>query len=172
MPIIKKIYLDMDGVIADFYHTYQEMFDITMDEIEANRSRKNYWKYWQDFIDNRGFELLPQIRGSEKLLDFLNETKIPVEILSSSGGVHNHEKVKEQKINWLIAHNINYVPNIVSGKKNKKLYATPDSLLIDDTEQNISDFREAGGYAIFHKSVEDTIDQLKELLYRWDGVIR
>ena len=107
MPIIKKIYLDMDGVIADFYHTYQEMFNITMDEIEANRSRKNYWKYWQDFIDNRGFELLPQIRGSEKLLDFLNETKIPVEILSSSGGVHNHEKVKEQKINWLIAHNIN-----------------------------------------------------------------
>ena len=172
MALIKKIYLDMDGVIADFYHTYQGMFNITMEEIEANRSRKNYWKYWQDFIDNRGFEQIPKLRESDKLLNFLNGTGIPVEILSSSGGVNNHEKVKEQKINWLKEHSIDYLPNVVPGKKNKRLFATHDSLLIDDTEQNIIDFREAGGHAIFHETVDKTIEELKEILYRWDGVIR
>jgi hypothetical protein len=52
---------------------------------------------------------------------------------------------------------------ILSKAENKKDYARPNSILIDDNVKNIADWIGAGGIGILHTSAEDTIKQLKKL---------
>ena len=54
----------------------------------------------------------------------------------------------------------------VAGRKKKAEYATPDSILIDDTDDVIKAFREAGGIGIHHKDVGNTIMLLDIYLNR------
>ena len=44
----------------------------------------------------------------------------------------------------------------------KQNYATPDSILIDDRENNINQWIASGGIGILHTSASDTIKQLKK----------
>jgi hypothetical protein len=156
-----KIYLDMDGVICDFEKKYSSMFGKT--PLEA-RNQKEFSPNWKKFIEEKSFEKLDWFHGGQELLKYIRSTKLPVEILSSSGGEKFHGEVTVQKINWLKKHGINYKANIVSGRKKKKEYATPHMILIDDTEENITEFNSAGGVGILHKDAGKTIEILKKLL--------
>jgi hypothetical protein len=46
---------------------------------------------------------------------------------------------------------------------NKKNYAEPNHILIDDRLSNIEQWRAAGGIGILHTSSDETITQLKKL---------
>jgi hypothetical protein len=54
--------------------------------------------------------------------------------------------------------------NVVAGRKLKAEFATPDSILIDDTLDVIEAFNKAGGIGIHHKDVGNTIMLLNILL--------
>ena len=58
---------------------------------------------------------------------------------------------------------IGLVVAFVMNNDKKQEFATPESILIDDREQNIQQWRQAGGIAIHHTSANDTIEQLKQL---------
>ena len=47
--------------------------------------------------------------------------------------------------------------------ENKKNYANANSILIDDMQKNIDQWRAAGGIGILHTSAASTIEQLKKL---------
>jgi hypothetical protein len=66
-----------------------------------------------------------------------------------------------QKKIWLDTYNITFKQNFVPGKKLKKNFATPTSILIDDTESNIDDWIGAGGIGILHKDWGTTLQILK-----------
>ena len=53
--------------------------------------------------------------------------------------------------------------NIVQ-RKDKKTFAAPNHILIDDHIKNIRDFESAGGVGIVHTSAIKTIKQLKSLV--------
>ena len=52
---------------------------------------------------------------------------------------------------------------ILAYAKDKKNYANSTSILIDDREENINQWEEAGGIGILHTSASSTIAQLKKL---------
>lgn len=158
---VKKIYLDMDGVISDFHKRFVELYG---PEALGFRDRKNFTVYWPDFIQKKQFEELEWFPGGQELLKFLQDKDIEIEILSSSGGHKFHSEVEEQKKNWLSKRGIDYKPNIVPGRKLKAEYATPETILIDDTEDVIESFNEAGGIGILHKDANITIKRLEDLL--------
>ena len=87
-----------------------------------------------------------------------------MEILSSSGGKKYHDIVEASKKKWLKEHNILYKANIVPGRSYKTAYATPETILIDDTADIIDAFNKAGGHGILHKDVGDTIKIMEKLL--------
>jgi len=148
----------MDGVIADFNREYIRQHGIHPRDAEKE---KKFEPYFREMIKNKGFEKLPLMDDAQLGLDYLNKIHIPTEILSSTARPELHEEIRGQKINWLKEYNITFNPILVPGKKHKKEYARPDTLLIDDTEINVKQFIDAGGHAIYHKDWVTTLAILK-----------
>ena len=65
---------------------------------------------------------------------------------------------------WLQKNAITFNPIFVPGSRLKKAYAKPDTIIIDDTEIVIDDWREAGGIGIWHKNWPDTLVQLRQYI--------
>lgn len=152
----------MDGVLCDFEKRFTSLYG--KDALGA-RDRKNFTTNWPNFIMDGNFESLEWFPGGKELLDFIqNETDWEVEILSSSGGEKFHSEVAAQKVVWLCDKGIPYKANIVPGRKHKTAYATPETILIDDTEDIIVNFNAAGGLGILHKDINETLAKLRTLL--------
>ena len=152
----------MDGVLCNFEKRFTELYG--KDALGA-RDRKNFTTNWPNFIMDGNFENLEWFPGGKELLDFIqNETDWEVEILSSSGGEKFHSEVAAQKVVWLCDKGIPYKANIVPGRKHKTAYATPETILIDDTEDIIVNFNAAGGLGILHKDINETLAKLRTLL--------
>ena len=152
----------MDGVLCNFEKRFTELYG---KDALGSRDRKNFTTNWPNFIMDGNFESLEWFPGGKELLDFIqNETDWEVEILSSSGGEKFHSEVAAQKVVWLCDKGIPYKANIVPGRKHKTAYATPETILIDDTEDIIVNFNAAGGVGILHKDINETLAKLRTLL--------
>lgn len=67
------------------------------------------------------------------------------------------EEAKRQKMKWLDDHNIPYRANFSRSKQEKAKWATPTSILIDDSSGCVAPFITAGGHGILHVSASETI---------------
>lgn len=159
--MIDKIYLDMDGVLCDFEKRYTELYN---EAPNSSRDKKNWSKNWTDFVMTKQFESLDIFPGAIELLLYVRRTELPIEILTSSGGAKYHDLVAEQKDIWLKKQGLAYKRNVVPGRGLKAAYATPDRILIDDTEDVIVAFNKAGGIGILHKEVGETLQKLDSVL--------
>ena len=165
-----KIYLDMDGVLTNFEKRYVEKYGEFPRDID--KRRQHFWDNWKKFVDDKDFENLEKHPDADELLktiEFFARSGIPVEILSSSGGGYSHEVVAEQKRTWLKNNGIEYTANIVPGGGHKARFASAWNILIDDTENVITRYRNAGGTAIHHTNVKETINKLYQLHLEWEG---
>lgn len=151
------IYVDMDGVIADFTKRYKEKFGVSPEEARG----KNFGPNFEKFIEDGEFGKLDTMPDMGLLIGYLNTLSIPKEILSSTANPENHGFIAPQKQMWLNKYGITYPTNFVPGKKHKAKYATPTSIIIDDTRSIIEDWNEAGGIGILHTDAVSTIAMLK-----------
>jgi len=156
-----KIYLDMDGVIADFEKRYRELFHTSPGHDD---NRKRFGIRFAKFIQFNHFADLDMMPDATDLLAYLTTTGLPVEILSSTAKPTSNATISHQKQVWLDNHGITYPAVFVPGKQFKAKYATPNSILIDDTLVNIEEWNKAGGVGILHKNALDTISILNTLL--------
>ena len=101
------------------------------------------------------------IKSKRKLIYYLRSLKVPTEILSSSASEKRDPAIRPQKMDWLKKHNIEFTPIIVPGKRYKKDYSNANSVLIDDTQVNIDQWRREGGIGILHTDAINTINILK-----------
>lgn len=152
--LVTKIYVDLDGVLCNFNKFYVEMFGVSPD-------KKDFGTNFPKFIDNKGFEKLEPMPDFWVLIAHLNSYPVPKEILSSTARPEHHEENSLQKANWLSRMGITYKQNFVPGKHLKAQYATPTSILIDDTLPVIDAWDKAGGIGILHKNAVSTVAILK-----------
>lgn len=155
---IKTIYLDMDGVIADFEKRYKELYQIEPRQAEK---KKQFYKFFEHFIDTKQFATLEMMPQAEQLISFLQSIDIPTKILSSTASQEKYDLIAPQKEEWLDTHGINFERIFVPGKSLKYKYADSESLIIDDTVSVIDDWRRAGGHAIWHNNVPATLAMLQ-----------
>lgn len=155
---ITKIYLDMDGVIADFDRRYRTLYKMEPREAEQ---KKEFYKFFDEFIATKQFATLDLMPDAPMLLNYLTKLNIPTEILSSTSSEKRDAEIRAQKLMWLQTHNIGFKVNLVPGKRLKRQFATPNSLLIDDTAVNIDQWRHDGGIGILHTDALTTLGILK-----------
>lgn len=149
------IYLDMDGVIADFDKKYIELHGITPREAEKH---KKFDHLFTEFIQKKGFQTLNLMPGAIDGLTFLRKhLTVPTQILSSTANEARYDEISKQKKIWLETHGITFTPNFVPGKRHKYKFAAPDHIIIDDTESVIDQWKEAGGIGILHKDWPTTL---------------
>lgn len=166
--MIKKIYVDMDGVLCDFNKRYREFYKVDptpepADGFHSETTRdKIHREQFNRFVRNKNFanlDPMPDIDLGLKLLKLMS-ISVPVQILSSTACEEYFNELSDQKKFWLNTHNINYTPIFVPGKRLKKQYSQPGHVLIDDTASNINDWNKMGGIGILHFSWEETINYL------------
>jgi hypothetical protein len=140
----------MDGVIADFHKEYDK-YD------PQHEDRK---KFRSAVVDHKIFEVLDFMPDAQELLNHVSKLNgVHIEMLTSMG-THDPfqgQCAKEQKLNWLAAKNIPWKANFVRNKEEKAQYATPTSILIDDSIGCITPFNTAGGTGIHHITAIETI---------------
>ena len=151
----------MDGVLCNFEKRYTELYN---ESPNSSRDKKNWSENWTDFILTKQFETLDIFPGAIELLRYVRKTELPIEILTSSGGAKYHDLVAQQKDIWLKKQGLAYKRNVVSGRGLKASYATPNTILIDDTEDVIDAFNKAGGIGILHKDIGETLQTLDSVL--------
>lgn len=162
-----KIYLDMDGVLTNFEKRYDELFGIRPSE-QAERTT-HFWRFFEEFIEGGNFRTLEKHPDADTLLQFVHEMRVPVEILTSSGGEKHHHRVSEDKIAWLQQNAIPYKANVVPGGSKKAAMAQPWHILVDDTPHVVEKYRAAGGTAILHHDIDVTLSELAKLHLKWQG---
>jgi len=157
--VISKLYLDMDGVLCNFEKRYMELFG---ESPRSSRDRKNFSFNWTKFVEGENFATLDWNIGGQELLAYVRTIpNVEIEMLTSSGGIKYHTEVTIQKTQWLCERGIDYKINTVPGRKLKAEYAKSTTILVDDTPDVIESFGAAGGIAILHNNVNETIRQLK-----------
>lgn len=157
-PMEYKIYSDMDGVLTDFDKSFEKYSKgIPPREYEKKFGKDGFWK----LIDGEGkvgfWVGMPWMEDAKQYWDYIKD--YDVELLSSPS---RSETSRLGKRLW-VRNNMPGIKLTLAQAYNKRNYAEPNHILIDDRESNIEQWREAGGIGILHTSAADTINQLKAL---------
>lgn len=153
------IFLDMDGVIANFDKSYSSIFGVNCRDDPV---RKNWNKF---ILEHNGFESLEMMPDAKELIEFLFSLKKKIVILSCAGKLETFAEVSSQKNKWLNNNGLGHLSRIYTFTKAEKAsVATPSSILIDDSIQCIEPFKAAGGVGILHINTPSTIAELRQLI--------
>lgn len=147
-----KIYLDMDGVLCDFFGKVYQSFpelknyktipeDLLWDSI---KTIDNFWETLEPFEGFKSFVSSCQGLGEVYIL--------------SGYSTHDYERSIKGKLEWLSK----FLPEIpkensfIVHRREKKDYATKEAILVDDYLKNVKDFSFEGGIGIHHTSFKES----------------
>lgn len=158
---IKRIFLDMDGVLADFIVGTSKLLGQPITPDDAGH--KLYDARKEELTNKRLFGNLPPMPDMYDLIAYVKHTGLPTEILTAAGTV-NRELVVHDKVEWIRKHvDPSYVVTCTYKGSQKAAFAQKGFVLIDDRQKNIDLWIKAGGIGIVHTSAADTIAKLKLL---------
>ena len=151
------IFCDMDGVLTNFmdgvkkYTGSLKQDDIERFLLDDIGTSKEWWASLDPMPD--------------AMLLWKYITKYEVQVLSACPGICKDDRaVMAGKKAWVKKH-LRPSPskvNIVQ-RRDKKNFARPNNVLIDDHKKNVKEWKSAGGIGILHKSTISTIKHLKDL---------
>lgn len=158
-----KIYIDMDGVVADFDMMAKK---VTNGGYKTpGISNNSIWKAIYHYDSNVApfFESLPKLPGADQLVEFISSNFSNFAFLTATGTTPKN--AAEQKRNWVRKHYGNTIKVYTVVKSAEKaVYANPRSVLIDDRDKAIDPWKRAGGIGILHTNNMSTIGDLNMLL--------
>jgi hypothetical protein len=160
-----KVYLDMDGVLADFDQRFRDLSGMAPKDFENKYGRKAFW----DLIDEENkvkfWVGIPTMPGAADLVNAVKD--YDYELLTSPSA-------KKQsylgKILWVKNHTGDVFPSKprINFKKAKEKHLVKPQLaktdiLIDDREDTIGRWNAAGGTGIVYKNISQVLNDLGKL---------
>ena len=160
-----KVYLDMDGVLADFDQRFRDLSGMAPKDFENKYGRKAFW----DLIDEENkvkfWVGIPTMPGAADLVSAVKD--YDYELLTSPSA-------KKQsylgKILWVKNHTGDVFPSKprINFKKAKEKHLVKPQLaktdiLIDDREDTIGRWNAAGGTGIVYKNISQVLNDLGKL---------
>jgi len=170
------VYLDMDGVLADFFGGVEKMYGVDHWKQLTSDKTKDLKKEVIDRITGTDFfATLPKFRSADTLIDLVKKFTGGKFSINTSPLRGDHENSGKYKKVW-ISNNIEKPDEIVvTGRKEtyakNKASGTPN-ILIDDRPVNIQRWQGAGGYGILYQANRDSLDKVKKGLEDYGKVQR
>lgn len=172
--MIESLYLDLDGVLADFdkalllrgvvnndntFH-HKPAYTWTAAQTELDRAVRRCMEA-PDFWNN-----IPLMPGAHELWDYAKQ--FPLYILTATPNLTDYrERIEIQKRGWVQAMFGPFPDDQVHVclRSEKRHHAREGAVLVDDMAVNCSEWRRHGGTAIQHTSAAETIKQLRSLAH-------
>jgi len=163
---VKKLYLDMDGVLADFDRGVVEILGLEAHDQGKATPEENRIMYETMRNADHFYGRLELMPGAEKLFNCMRERfGDRCEILSGIPKPHRGILTAgEDKVEWmrrLLSKDI--VMNIVYRAEKIKYCTGKDCILIDDYAKNIAEWEQAGGTGILYRNADDVLKTLDEM---------
>jgi nicotinic acid mononucleotide adenylyltransferase len=165
------VYLDMDGVIADFFGGVEKMYGVNhWKELTSKKTDGELKKEVIDrIIGSDFFATLPKFPTADDLISLIKSATGGKFSILTSPLRGDHENSAVHKKVW-INRNIERPDEvIVSGRKEKwakQKDGTPN-ILIDDRPINIQRWQAKGGYGILYQANKDSIIKVQQELNKY-----
>ena len=162
------VYLDMDGVLADFFGGVEKMYGVQHWKQLTNDKTKDLKAEVINRITGTDFfATLPKFQSTDALIDMVKKFTGGKFSINTSPLRGDHENSAKYKKIW-ISNNIEKPDEIVvTGRKESyakdKASGTPN-ILIDDRPVNVERWQGAGGYGILYQANRDSLTKVKEAL--------
>lgn len=167
------LYLDMDGVQADFFGAWADKHNVSHwkaivnkeSEIEelANSTPENVYSFFRD---------LRPLKGGMEIVKWAQDNNIPYTVLSAPLRGPYADISKQAKIDWLNDYHPGSSDNAIFTSR-KQQYAVTEGIanvLVDDFGPYIEKWTNAGGIPVKHEdeseipsAASDTINQLEKI---------
>jgi len=151
-----QIYVDCDGVLADFNYGARKVFGLSPEEAQEKLGAAVFWRRLRDQPNFYGS--LPLLPCAERLMQALAPHK-PIILTGAPRG----DWAKPQKIAWGRQH-FPTAKVIVCAARDKCAYCRPGDLLIDDWTRHQHLWLAAGGRYLHYRNIDQALAELQELL--------
>ena len=182
-----KVYLDMDGVLVDFLDGIHRAFSVPY-STDKHPYEKGKWNMLEDigkpFCDDKfSFEAVNNACTAEfwSNLKFMHDgldifdavsDKFPDEDIYFLTTPMPNDGSWLGKVEWIRRYFSTFKKRLIITQAPKSLLAGPDTLLIDDRDENIEEFVAAGGRGLLvprswnkaHFCADRTLDVVKKFL--------
>ena len=150
-----QLFLDCDGVLADFDAGATDILGLSPRAFEERHGRSEFWRRIARAKDF--YARLPLMADARTLFDGVEHLD-PI-ILT---GLPLGNWAAPQKIRWAAEH----FPGtriITCMARDKYRHMTRGDVLVDDREDHRAKWEDAGGTFIHHKNARDSLEQLAEI---------
>lgn len=153
------LYLDLDGVLADFDTFVEGVLDNDWKE----EIKKPNWGKISEYQNI--YSLLNPMPDAYELFCFAVDNFDDVQILTALPRRAYFPDAVNHKRDWVHKHfdpdmRVNFGPYAYD----KQFHCRPGDILVDDSELNIPQWISRGGSGILHTSAKTSIEQLKKIL--------
>lgn len=149
----------MDGVVADFNYYVGKLLNRTIGWEGRDLSAEE-WKLIA--AHDRLYYRLPVIEESRQLVQVAIETGCRVKFLTAIPRRTTMPSAETDKKEWLKEFFPGFEMEVGPYSKDKRKWAKPGYILVDDKQSNVEEWKEAGGISIHHTgNFKKTIDNLK-----------
>lgn len=150
-----RLFLDCDGVLADFDAGSVELLGMTPAEFEQ---RFGKGEFWRRLARHRNFYgELPEMEDAQELFQAVKHLKPTI-----LTGLPLGKWAAPQKERWAAEH-FPGVPIITTMARQKHLHMEPGDVLVDDRENHRHLWESADGIFIHHKNAKDSIRRLAKI---------
>ncbi|MDQ3143516.1 MAG: hypothetical protein M3Q57_01370 [Pseudomonadota bacterium] len=149
------LFLDCDGVLADFDAGARKVLGMSPREFEQRHSRREFWKR---IAAAPGFyATLPEMPDARELFDAVAHLRPTI-----LTGLPLGNWAAPQKVRWAAEH-FPGVPIITCMARDKYRHMSRGDVLVDDREDHRAKWEEAGGTFVHHKSARGSVEALARL---------
>lgn len=155
----RQIYVDLDGVLADFDGYYAQLFGVIPKQDTYEPA-----DMWDRIREAKTFYYdIPETKDAFDLWGGIQKFHPkPIILTGTPEQNHNIPGASLQKEKWVYEH-FGFITTICCLSRNKHMYGRPGDILIDDRLKYSNHWADMGGIFILHTSTPATLEALANL---------
>jgi hypothetical protein len=150
-----RLFLDADGVLADFDRGFEELLGMTPAAYEQRYGRGRFWSKLATAPDF--YATLPEMPDARLLFEAVEHLKPTI-----LTGLPLGNWAAPQKVKWAAEH-FPGVPIVTCMARDKHKHMKPGDVLVDDRENHRAAYEASGVRFVHHRSAADSLRQLAKI---------